>query len=200
MALILALEGCMAAGKTSAAGFVAQSAPEVHVSYERTAETVERVRARGLDKRVFADYVEIQKLWIQNEIDRYERARAYPVTLTDFGAAEIEFYTLCYPKSIGENWDVEGALQEDLRRLRECMPRRILFLRARDETLRARKTADGTRSRTFFEHHLQRLMPLKHEWFLQKETVDVMDVDGMTAMEEGRAVLEWVRRCERRFL
>ena len=95
---------------------------------------------------------------------------------------------------------MEGALQEDLRRLRACMPRRILFLRARDDTLRARKTADSTRSRTFFEHHLQRLMPLKHAWFLQKETVDVMDVDGMNAMEEGRAVLEWVRRCERRFL
>lgn len=200
MALILALEGCMAAGKTSAARFVAQNAPEVHVSFERTAETVEKVRARGLDKRVFADYVEIQKLWIQNEIDRYVRAQAYPVTLTDFGAAEIEFYTLCYPQSIGETWDVEAALSEELRRLRACMPRRILFLKARDETLRARKAADGTRSREFFEHHLRYLMPLKHAWFLRKETVDVVDVDGMTAMEEGRAVLEWVRRCARQFL
>ncbi len=200
MALILALEGCMAAGKTSAARFVAQSAPEVHVSFERTAQTVEKVRARGLDKRVFSDYVEIQKLWIQNEIDRYARAQVYPVTLTDFGAAEIEFYTLCYPQSIGENWDVESALREELRCLRACMPRRILFLRARDETLRARKAADETRSRDFFEHHLQHLMPLKHAWFLQKENVDVVDVDGLDATEEGKAVLGWVKRCERQLL
>lgn len=43
-------------------------------------------------------------------------------------------------------------------------------------------------------------MPLKHAWFLQKENVDVVDVDGLDATEEGKAVLGWVKRCEQQLL
>lgn len=200
MALILALEGCMAVGKTSAAAYVQAQAPQVHVSFENTGNVIAQVQLRGLNKNVFSDYVEIQRLWIREEVERFARLQAYKVALTDFGAAEIEFYTLCYPRSIGADWDVEGALKEELAQLRACLPQRILFLDAREETLRTRKEADLTRSRSFFEHHLRRLMPLKREWFIGKEAVDVLNVDGLSALQEGEGVLRWVLQCERSLL
>lgn len=46
----------------------------------------------------------------------------------DFGAEEIEFYTLNYPKTIGQEWEIENALQKELEQVRKCMPTRILFL------------------------------------------------------------------------
>ena len=51
----------------------------------------------------------------------------------DFGAEEIEFYTLNYPKTNGQDWEIENALQKELELVRRCMPTRILFLDASDE-------------------------------------------------------------------
>lgn len=78
--------------------------------------------------------------------------------------SEIEFYTLNYPKTIGENWEIENTLKTELEAVRKCMPDRILFLDASDEVLRSNKENDSTRSRNFFEHHLKYLLPLKREW------------------------------------
>ena len=101
----------------------------------------------------------------------------------DFGAEEIEFYTLNYPKSIGEDWEVENALNKELTEVRSCMPNRILFLDASDDVLRSHKQHDDTRTRNFFEHHLQHLMPLKRKWFLNKENVDWLMIDDLSADE-----------------
>lgn len=92
----------------------------------------------------------------------------------DFGAEEIEFYTLNYPKSIGADWEVENALKKELEEVRKCLPNRILFLDASDDVLREHKQNDSTRSRNFFEHHLTNMMPLKRKWFLDKDNVDVL--------------------------
>lgn len=59
--------------------------------------------------------------------------------------------TINYPKAIGADWDVEVALGDELERVRKCMPTRILFLDATEETLRRRKQSDPTRTRSSFE-------------------------------------------------
>ena len=192
MPVVLSLQGCMAVGKTTAVEYLRVHAPYVHISYESVADVVEAVKARALKKDVFADYVEIQRLWITHEIERYRRAQAFECTVMDFGAEEIEFYTLHYPLTIGQRWPVEETLHEELAALRSCMPDRILFLRAREETLRARKEGDTTRTRTFFEHHLQYLLPLKTKWFIGRPDVDVLDVDALTQEETGARVKAWV--------
>ena len=192
MPVILSLQGCMAVGKTTAVEYLRAHAPYVHISYESVADVVEAVKARALKKDIFADYVEIQRLWIAHEIERYRRAQAFDCTVMDFGAEEIEFYTLHYPLTIGKSWPVEEALREELAALRACMPDRILFLRASEQTLRARKEGDATRSRTFFEHHLQYLLPLKTKWFIGRPDVDVLDVDALTREETGVCVKAWV--------
>ena len=72
------------------------------------------------------------------------------------------------------------------------MPVRILFLDASDEVLLRRKENDNTRSRNFFEHYLKYLLPLKRDWFIGRENVDVLNVDDLSAEEVGKKVKEWV--------
>ena len=193
--MVLSLQGCMAVGKTTALRLLETRAPELCVSYEDNAAVIAEVRRRGLNKSRFEDYVAIQRLWLQNELDRYERVKDAPCTVMDFGAEEIEFYTLCYPASIGQSWPVADALEHELAAVQRCMPEKILFLDASEDTLRRRRDGDATRSRTFFEHHLTHLMPLKRAWFAQKPNVDWLNTDGLNAEEVGKQVIAWASAC-----
>ena len=196
--MVLSLQGCMAVGKTTALRYLETHAPELRVSYEDNAAVIAEVRRCRLDKARFEDYAAIQRMWLQNEIDRYERVKDAPCTVMDFGAEEIEFYTLCYPASIGQSWPVADALADELAAVRRCMPERILFLDAAEETLRRRREGDATRSRTFFEHHLMHLMPLKRAWFGKMSNVDWLNTDGLGAQEVGARVAAWARACMKR--
>lgn len=193
--MVLSLQGCMAVGKTSAVTYLKENAPYVNVSYEINSDVVTLIKRRRLDKNKYSDYLEIQRLWINKEIERYKKAEKFPCSVMDFGAEEIEFYTLNYPKSINQNWEIEGALQRELSELRRCMPERILFLDASEETLRSHKENDAERRRSFFEHHLKYLMPLKKEWFAKKDNVDYLSVDGLSRLETAEKVKEWVDYC-----
>lgn len=193
--MILSLQGCMAVGKTTAVKFLQENAPYINISYEDNTDVISEIRQRQLDKNKYEDYLEIQKLWLHKEVERYNKAKQFPCSMMDFGAEEIEFYTLNYPKTIGENWEIEHALKDELEAVRECMPTRILFLDASDEVLRQHKESDTTRSRSFFEHYLEYLLPLKRTWFLKKENVDILNVDNLNADEVGRKVKAWVDFC-----
>ena len=192
--LVLALQGSMAVGKTSAARWLAAHDPALHVCLEDNAAVLAEVRRRGLDKTRLPDYLAIQRLWIGQEVRRWQAAQAYPCTVLDFGAEEIEFYTLHYPCTIGRDWPVEELLAPELAALRQCMPRRILFLDAPDEVLCRRKAGDTSRDRGFFEHSLTALLPLKRAWFAAKDNVDFLDTASLTPDEVGAAVLDWTVR------
>ena len=159
--MILSLQGCMAVGKTTALRYLESRFPDIHVSYDTNTDVITEIRNPQLDKNTFEDYIEIQKLWINKEITRFQESLKYPCTIMDSGAEEIEFYTLNYPKTIGKEWDIESAMKDELSQLRKCMPTRILFLDASEDVLRARKENDNTRAREFFGYHLKYLLPLK---------------------------------------
>ena len=193
--MILSLQGCMAVGKTTAARYLQQHASGVQVYFENNSDVIAAVARLGLDKRRYPEYLQIQRLWIQHEIRRWHSAAEHRCSVMDFGAEEIEFYTLHYPQSIGQSWPVEQDLAPELAQLRRCMPQRILFLDAGEEELRRRKESDAERSRGFFEHYVQHLLPLKRAWFLGRGNVDVLRVDGLTPDQVGQAVQQWVERC-----
>lgn len=114
----------------------------------------------------------------------------------DFGAEEIEFYTLNYPKSRGLEWEIKAirqALALELAAVQACMPEHILFLDASESVLRARKTGDNTRSREFFAYYLNHLLPLKREWFREKKKATFLSTDGLTARQVGEKAKHW---CE----
>lgn len=193
--MILSLQGCMAVGKTTAVKYLQEHAPYINISYEINSDIVEEVKRRQLDKNKYEDYLEIQKLWLNKEVVRWEKAVKFPCSVMDFGAEEIEFYTLNYPKTIGMDWEVEEALAPELAAVRKCMPARILFLDASDDVLRRHKENDSTRSRNFFEHHLQHLLPLKRDWFYGRDNVDILRVDDLDREEVGERVKEWCDHC-----
>lgn len=194
--MILSLQGCMAVGKTTAARYLQAHLPQVHVCFEDNAAVLAEVKRRGLDKNDYADYLEIQRLFLQNEAARWRAAQKYPHAVMDFGAEEIEFYTLNYPKSKGLDWSVDAirqALAPELAAVQRCMPEHILFLDASEETLRARKAGDATRSREFFEHSCTHLLPLKRAWFRAKPNVTFLATDGLTAQQAGERAMLWCK-------
>ncbi|MBD5554893.1 MAG: AAA family ATPase [Roseburia sp.] len=193
--MILSLQGCMAVGKTTAVKYLQEHAPYINISYEINSDIVEEVKRRQLDKNKYEDYLEIQKLWLRKEVVRWEKTIKFPCSVMDFGAEEIEFYTLNYPKTIGADWEIEEALAPELAAVRKCMPARILFLDASDDVLRRHKENDATRSRNFFEHHLQHLLPLKRDWFYGRDNVDILRVDDLDREEVGVRVKEWCDLC-----
>ena len=193
--MILSLQGCMAVGKTTAVRYLQENVPYINISYEINNNVIDEIKRRNLDKNNYEDYLEIQKLWLNKEVIRYNKAKDFKCSVMDFGAEEIEFYTLNYPKTIGQDWEIENALKYELEQVRKCMPTRILFLDASDEVLRKHKESDTTRSRNFFYHHLKYLLPLKRAWFIGKDNVDVLNVDNLNADEVGKKVKEWVDFC-----
>lgn len=193
--MVLSLQGCMAAGKTTALNYLRENAPYVNVSYEENSEVVQAIRNRILEKNKYEDYLEIQRLWLDNEVRRFERVEHLPCTVMDFGVEEIEFHTINYPKAIGKDWDIENALKEELIGVRKCMPARILFLDASDDTLRQRKQSDPNRARSSFEYYLKHLMPPKRTWFSKMSNVDYLLVNNMPRQEVAMRVKQWVDLC-----
>ena len=126
--MILSLQGCMAVGKTTAVRYLQENASYVNISYEINTDIIDEVKRRQLDKNKYEDYLQIQKLWLKKEVVRYNKAKDFNCSIMDFGAEEIEFYTLNYPITIGQEWEIENALHEELEQVRKCMPTRILFL------------------------------------------------------------------------
>ena len=195
--MVLALQGGMAVGKTTAARCVAAHAPDVTVFYEDNAPALAALQGRRLDKHRFADYCKIQRAFIQQEIDRYARAAACPCALVDLGPQEIEFYTLYYPRSIGQDWPVEQALAQELAALRQCRIDRTLFLQASAPVLRQRKEGDASRDRGFFEHTVHHLLPAKERWFAAQPRIDFLQTDTLTPSQTAAAVLAWVQKCQK---
>ena len=192
--MVLTLQGGMAVGKTTAARYVAAHDPAVTVFLEDNAPALAALQGRGLDKHKFADYCEIQRAFIRQELDRYARAARCPCALLDLGPQEIEFYTLHYPRTLGQDWPVEQTLAAELAALRRCRIDRTLFLRASVPVLRQRKEADATRDRGFFDYTVQHLLPAKEHWFAAQPRVDFLQTDGLTQTETAAAVLAWVQQ------
>ena len=193
--MVLSLQGCMAAGKTTALNYLRENAPYVNVSYEENSEVVQAIRNRILEKNKYEDHLESQRLWLDNDVRRFERVEDLPCTVMDFGVEEIEFHTINYPKAIGKDWDIENALKDELIGVRKCMPARILFLDASDDTLRQRKQSDPNRARSSFEYYLKHLMPLKRTWFSKMSNIDYLLVDNMPRQEVAMRVKQWVDLC-----
>ena len=193
--MVLSLQGCMAAGKTTALKYLRENAPYVNVSYEENSEVVQAIRNRILEKNKYEDHLESQRLWLDKDVRRFERVEDLPCTVMDFGVEEIEFHTINYPKAIGKDWDIENALKDELIGVRKCMPARILFLDASDDTLRQRKQSDPNRARSSFEYYLKHLMPLKRTWFSKMSNVDYLLVNNMPRQEVAMRVKQWVNLC-----
>lgn len=65
-------------------------------------------------------------------------------------------------------------------------------MNAANETLVERKKRDISRNREFFDFYVQKLLPLKREWFFNQDVVDVIEVDSKSEREVSDYVYEWI--------
>lgn len=183
MPKIISLQGGMAVGKTTLAMRLQKSLKDVTVSLEYP-----KKRHEGLDMFIEDDYYEIQRYFINLEVERYKNLPKGNVVI-DLGPEEIEFYTLFFPKSIGQEWNVEEALKKELCELRECRVDGILYLEGSKDALYSRKESDKERKRGSFENYLKYLHPYKKPWFERQANTTFINVDNMSPEE----VETWVR-------
>ena len=73
---------------------------------------------------------------------------------------------------------------KDVPRLRKYVSERAKII--------PRKEGDTARTRGFFEHYRNQLLPLKREWFRNREDTTFLQTDGLTAEQEGEAVCKKV--------
>ncbi|OFI49331.1 hypothetical protein BG261_01750 [Floricoccus tropicus] len=189
---IFSIQGSMAVGKTSALKKLKELHPEINIIFEDNNQVIKEIKRRKLDKGVYEDYLEIQKIFIENEIRKYESVKAQNISIFDFGAEEIDFYTLNYPISLGYNWQVSRDLSNELENLHKAFPDRILFLRASKEKLISNKSEDKSRTRNFFDFYLENLLPLKEEYFKNLKNVDYLDVEDLSIEETAKAIYTWI--------
>ncbi|WP_376752417.1 AAA family ATPase [Priestia filamentosa] len=185
MVFVISLQGGMAVGKTTLAKTIEKKYKNIHVLYEDPYPIVQKRKELKLDIHKKEGFVHNQRLFIQAEIERFKNLPE-GIVLLDRGPEDIEFYTLHLPKSIGENWDIEMELNQELRELRRCRSNLILYLDAPVEVLRERKAKDETRSRKSFDHHL-RLHHQEKSWYKQLNDTMILDASFKTkqAVEES---------------
>ena len=73
--MILSLQGCMAVGKTTAARYLEQHCQQVQVCFEDNAAVLAEIKQRGLNKNSYADYLEIQRLFLRNDVSIKKKDR-----------------------------------------------------------------------------------------------------------------------------
>lgn len=186
--MIISLQGSMAVGKTSVLKAIVKRLPGVTISYEDVTGVVSQIKQDQLDKDNYDDYQIIQGLWIDYEMARYKKIAGEKLVLMDFGAEEIDFYTRFYPKASGRDWQLSQQLMNKLKDLEVCMPDFVIYLDASDVELRQRKNWDKTRSRSFFDFQLEKLLPMKRAWFLSKDNTIVIDTNAKTLEEVSQEV------------
>jgi predicted ATPase len=121
MKFILSLQGPMAAGKTSLAKRLENWLRDVTFIYENPYPIVEKRKKLKLNIFKEEDFIINQKMFIEAEIERFHKLPEGRV-IFDRGPEDVEFYTLYFPKAIGQDWNVEEQLKDELQELRNAVP------------------------------------------------------------------------------
>jgi predicted ATPase len=111
----------MAAGKTTLAKRLEKRLKDVLFVYENPYPIVEKRKKQDLDMYREKDFILNQKWFIEAEIERFHKLPEGRV-IFDRGPEDVEFYTLYLPKAIGQDWNVEEQLKDELQELRNAVP------------------------------------------------------------------------------
>ncbi len=91
MSFIVSLQGGMAVGKTTLVYKLKERHPDVYFLFENPNPVINEVKRRNLNKFIEEDYIEIQRMFISYEIDRYKSIESRRAII-DLGPEEVEFY------------------------------------------------------------------------------------------------------------
>ncbi|GAB6450143.1 AAA family ATPase [Bacillus cereus] len=188
MAYIISLQGPMASGKTTLAKRLEQRG--LSVVYENPYPIVEKRKQLKLDMTSKEGFILNQKMFMEAKIKEFQNVKG-SVVIFDRGPEDIEFYTLFYPAIIGEEWDIENELKDELYRLRECRSDAIFYLDVTKKNVYNRKNNDRTRKRSTFEEQFK-LVEAEKEWYKQF-LVTYVDTNTLTVDELESYFMGWLK-------
>ncbi|TXR98789.1 ATP-binding protein [Bacillus sp. SH7-1] len=188
MAYIISLQRPMASGKTTLAKRLERCG--LSVIYENPYPIVEKRKQLKLDMKSKEGFILNQKMFMEAKIKEFRNVKD-SVVIFDRGPEDIEFYTLFYPTIIGEEWDIETELKDELYKLRECRSDAIFYLDVTKKNVYNRKNNDRTRNRSTFEEQFK-LVETEKEWYKQF-SVTYADTNRLTVNELEAYFMEWLR-------
>ncbi|MGG2064986.1 AAA family ATPase [Bacillus sp. S14(2024)] len=184
---IISLQGSMASGKTTLAKRLEQKG--IRIVYENPYPIVQKRKEMQLDIGTKEGFIANQKLFIEAKIEEFQQL-PNDITIFDRGPEDIEFFTLHYPKLIGENWDIEREMSNELRELRKCRSQAIFYLAASKEVLQKRKEFDDVRQRSTFEEQIK-LIEIEKRWY-EQFPVTYLNVDAKSVEEVEYCFTKWL--------
>ncbi|SCN34459.1 Uncharacterized protein BC067498_03559 [Bacillus cereus] len=188
MAYVISIQGSMASGKTTLAKRLERCG--LSVIYENPYLIVEKRKQLNLDMNSKEGFIINQKMFMEAKIKEFQNVKD-SVVIFDRGPEDIEFYTLFYPTIIGEEWDMETELKDELYKLRECRSDAIFYLDVTKKNVYDRKNNDRTRNRSTFEEQFK-LVETEKEWYKQFP-VTYVDTNRLTVDELEAYFMGWLK-------
>lgn len=188
MAYVISLQGSMASGKTTLAKRLERCG--LSVIYENPYPIVKKRKQLNLDMNSKEGFIINQKMFMEAKIKEFQNVKD-SVVIFDRGPEDIEFYKIFYPTIIGEKWDIEIELKDELYKLRECRSDAIFYLDVSKENLYDRKNNDGARNRSTFEEQFK-LVETEKEWYKQFP-VTYVDTNTLTVDELEAYFMGWLK-------
>ncbi len=188
MAYVISLQGPMASGKTTVAKRLEKRG--FRVIYENPYPIVEKRKKLNLDMNSKVGFIMNQKMFMEAKIKEFQNVKD-SVVIFDRGPEDIEFFTLFYPTIIGEEWDIENELKDELYKLRECRSDVIFYLDVTKKNVYDRKNNDRTRNRSTFEEQFK-LVETEKDWYKQFP-VTYVDTNRLTVDDLEVYFMDWLK-------
>ncbi|HDR4697696.1 AAA family ATPase [Bacillus cereus] len=185
---VISLQGPMASGKTTLAKRLEKRG--FRVIYENPYPIVEKRKKLNLDMNSKVGFIMNQKMFMEAKIKEFQNVKD-SVVIFDRGPEDIEFFTLFYPTSIGEEWDIETELKDELYKLRECRSDVIFYLDVTKKNVYDRKNNDRTRNRSTFEEQFK-LAETEKDWYKQFP-VTYVDTNRLTVDDLEVYFMDWLK-------
>jgi len=178
----------MASGKTTLAKRLEKRG--FRVIYENPYPIVEKRKKLNLDMNSKVGFIMNQKMFMEAKIKEFQNVKD-SVVIFDRGPEDIEFFTLFYPTIIGEEWDIETELKDELYKLRECRSDVIFYLDVTKKNVYDRKNNDRTRNRSTFEEQFK-LAETEKDWYKQFP-VTYVDTNRLTVDDLEVYFMDWLK-------
>ncbi|AKR10552.1 AAA family ATPase [Bacillus cereus] len=191
VAYVISLQGPMASGKTTLAKRLEKRG--FRVIYENPYPIVEKRKKLNLDMNSKVGFIMNQKMFMEAKIKEFQNVKD-SVVIFDRGPEDIEFFTLFYPTIIGEEWDIEAELKDELYELRECRSDAIFYLDVTKKNVYDRKNNDRTRNRSTFEEQFK-LVETEKDWYKQFP-VTYVDTNRLTVDDLEVYFMDWLKERE----
>lgn len=200
MAYVISLEGSHGVGKSTLIDSLKESYPNAIFYDEQGIKTLQRMKAESLlNMNIESEYYQIQKWYIDYELKRFKSFNKNDFAFIVRGPELKEFFYFNYPKTIGQDWEIEKNFGNQLAQYRtHCQSNRILFLDASVESLKQRILESG-RPRKNIEEWFRDWYTPYSVYFKAHPKSFVVDTEKLKKEETFDICVNWIDKIYNEF-